>query len=313
VTDSSSDLQLDTTTIIGHGLTEQLRLLMGRALPLELHDDRFDAWPTGIGEGAPSSTASPSGFGAALATAGDTLTGFLGGTVNREEGRLDALVAPGPAAPEDVLESLIEAVAPLLAAAGPPTVEIWAKPAQPWHLAIAEQRSLTELRALHQMRCALPVAIEPIPSRAYRPDDLEGVLAVNNRAFHAHPDQGNQTVESLRATMAEPWFRPEGLRVYERDGRIAGFCWTKIHAPRPSPTEPDTFSSPLGEIYVIGIDPDFHGQGLGAPMTAAGLHWLHEQGLGTGMLYVEADNVPAVRTYERLGFDIVRTDRAWLL
>jgi len=43
----------------------------------------------------------------------------------------------------------------------------------------------------------------------------------------------------------------------------------------------------------------------------AGLAWLHDQGLTTGMLYVEADNEPAVRTYVRLGFSVVRTDRAW--
>ncbi|MCP4227094.1 MAG: GNAT family N-acetyltransferase, partial [Actinomycetia bacterium] len=55
------------------------------------------------------------------------------------------------------------------------------------------------------------------------------------------------------------------------------------------------------------------GQGLGAPMTSAGLDWLHQQGLATGMLSVEADNPPAVQTYQRLGFSIVRTDRAWLL
>ena len=40
---------------------------------------------------------------------------------------------------------------------------------------------------------------------------------------------------------------------------------------------------------------------------------LAERGETIGMLYVEADNVPAIRTYEGLGFDIVRTDRAWVI
>jgi mycothiol synthase len=102
--------------------------------------------------------------------------------------------------------------------------------------------------------------------------------------------------------MAEPWFEPGGLRLHEREGRLAGFCWTKIHR-RPT--------GDLGEIYVIGVDPDFHGRGLGVPMTAAGLQWLSARGLRTGMLYVEAGNLPAIATYERLGFSVVRTDRAW--
>ena len=46
-------------------------------------------------------------------------------------------------------------------------------------------------------------------------------------------------------------------------------------------------------------------------MTAAGLAWLAQQGLTTGMLYVEADNEPALRTYYKLGFEQHRTDRAW--
>jgi mycothiol synthase len=153
------------------------------------------------------------------------------------------------------------------------------------------------------MRCHLPVFAEPLPTRAYvANDDLEALRRVNNRAFATHPDQGDLSARDLLATMAEPWFRPEGLRLHERDGRLAGFCWTKIHRRA---------GDDLGEIFVIGVDPDFHRQGLGVPMTAAGLHWLHQQGIATGMLYVEAGNEPAIRTYQRLGFSIVRTDRAW--
>jgi mycothiol synthase len=162
---------------------------------------------------------------------------------------------------------------------------------------------MAEVRALHQMRCTLPVEAPSLPSRPFRPGiDDEGVLSVNNRAFARHPDQGGWTLDDLRRHFDEVWFDPDGLRVHERDGRIIGFCWTKVHR------NPD-----LGEIYVIGIDPDHHGQGLGGPMTAAGLQWLAERGLETGMLYVEADNTPALRTYERLGFVRFRTDRAWSL
>jgi len=67
----------------------------------------------------------------------------------------------------------------------------------------------------------------------------------------------------------------------------------------------------LGEIYVIAVDPAFHGQGLGKAMTLAGLQWLNEHGLSTGMLYVESDNEAAVATYEKIGFHIHRTDTLW--
>ena len=69
--------------------------------------------------------------------------------------------------------------------------------------------------------------------------------------------------------------------------RLAGFCWTKVHAATAT-------TRPLGEIYVIAVDPDVAGRGLGRaahprrprpPGTGAGLD--------VGMLYVEGDNVAA--------------------
>jgi mycothiol synthase len=104
--------------------------------------------------------------------------------------------------------------------------------------------------------------------------------------------------------MAEPWFDPEGFRLYERDGRLAAFCWTKVHPPASG--EPE-----LGEIFVIGVDPDFQGLGLGWALTEAGLAWLAAQGLATGMLYVDATNTTARALYDRLGFVLHHVDRLY--
>ena len=48
---------------------------------------------------------------------------------------------------------------------------------------------------------------------------------------------------------------------------------------------------------MIAVDPDFHGRGLGAQLTLAGLDHLAGEGIETGMLYVDADNTPAVTLY----------------
>ncbi|MEM8924709.1 MAG: GNAT family N-acetyltransferase [Actinomycetota bacterium] len=303
-----------TTTIrllasVGPEPADDVRALLARTLPVDLRDDRFDDWPSGPGAESFPMTAAV----ATVSTVdGDATVAFLGGPIVEGRAELHVLVDPGVDDPARLAADMVRRLTDPLTAAGATSVQWWGRPIADWHDELAEHLGGERTRHLHQMRCPLPVDIAPIESRPYRPhDDLDALRTVNNRAFADHPSQGRETDESLLATMAQPWFDPDGLRIHEVDGRVAGFCWTKIHRSRTFPDAPDEPTTPLGEIFVIGVDPDFHGQGKGAPMTAAGLTWLVEQGLTTGMLYVEADNAPAVRTYERLGFEIVRSDAAW--
>ncbi len=182
----------------------------------------------------------------------------------------------------------------------------WIHGVQPRHLRMADEVGLVPVRSLLQMRRPLPLdATTDLVTRPFRPgEDDEAWLAVNNRAFAWHPDQGGWTQEVLAGRMAEAWFEPEGFLLHERDGRLAGFCWTKVH--------PATDLDPeLGEIYVIAVDPDFVGLGLGRSLTVAGLDHLAGQGVEVGLLYVESDNTPAVGLYEDLGFHTHQTDTAF--
>lgn len=271
------------------------RHLLHHALPLDLGDDRFnDRWVESL-------HAAPERFAGVVATGDGHPIGFLGGLADDNTLHLEALVADHHQRnPTAVLEAMLEQVRsqPVAAHAD---IEVWGKPAMPWHEEVAVNHGLREVRALHQMRCPLPVQIDALPTRSFRPGvDDEALRLLNNASFLGHPDQGGLDEDALAHKLAEPGVSADGIRLFEHDGRLAGFCWTKIHHDRG-----------LGEIYAIGLDPSVHGQGLGPGMTAAGLDWLHEQSLTTGMLYVEATNEPAIKTYEKLGFVIVRTDKAW--
>ncbi len=173
------------------------------------------------------------------------------------------------------------------------------------HRAIAGALGWRAHRELLQMRRPLPTGAPiEIDTRPFRPgDDDETWIEVNNRAFASHGEQGGWDLATLHQRMAEPWFDPEGFLVHEIDGRMAGFCWTKLHH-EVDPVE--------GEIYVIAVDPDFHGRGLGAQLTLAGLDSIARRGVRTGMLFVDAGNTAAVRLYEKLGFTVHRTDVAFV-
>ncbi|MGA2837268.1 MAG: mycothiol synthase [Acidimicrobiales bacterium] len=165
-------------------------------------------------------------------------------------------------------------------------------------------------RDLVQMRCRLPLpASAPaggtaVATRPFRVGvDEEAWLVANNRAFAGHPEQGDWDLATLREREAEPWFDPDGFLVLDVDGRLAGSCWTKVHRDeRP----------PVGEIYVIGVDPAFHGRGWGRALTHAGLDHLASIGLTAAMLYVDAANVAAATMYRSMGFVTDHVDRSYL-
>jgi len=186
----------------------------------------------------------------------------------------------------------------------------WAHGGHPGARRLADSLGMELFRELRQMRRPIspetappePVLPEGVTLRTFVPGrDEDAWLAVNAAAFAHHPEQGSWTAEDLRRRLAEPWFDPAGFFLAERDGRLVGFHWTKVH------DEPG--QQPMGEVYVVGVAPGEQGGGLGRALTAAGLrHLALDRGLRTVLLYVDADNAAAVRVYERLGFSVHEVD-----
>ncbi len=169
-------------------------------------------------------------------------------------------------------------------------------------------------RELHQLRVRLPISFDPNSIDGIEIDlfdaarDTEQWLAINNAAFAGHAEQSSWTAEILHERLGAPWHDP-ALFLVSRDPAtkaMTGFNWLKIHSALPAHHEPK-----LGEIYVIGVAPEAQGQGLGYALAGLGLRALQERGIGTAMLFVAAENAPALALYRRLGFTTHRTDAAY--
>ena len=92
------------------------------------------------------------------------------------------------------------------------------------------------------------------------------------------------------------WLEPHGFFLCVSEEKIVGFCWTKIHQDLVN-------KEPIGELYVIGVDPAHSGKGIGKALCTQGLIYLKNKGITQGMLYVDEDNEAGKGLYKTLGFN----------
>src|SRR6478609_2778316 len=240
------------------------------------------------------------GFTAALVEDDRGLVGYGQASLAHDSSSIEVVLRPDADAgvEADLLRSLRRSVS------GP--LFWWVHGADDTHDAIAAELGMSADRRLLQLRRELPIGADAgVSTRPFVVgSDEEAWLAVNNRAFAWHPEQGGWDLDTLQTREAESWFDPDGFLLHERDGRLAAFCWTKLHPAT-------TLDPALGEIYVIAVDPDFVGLGLGRSLTLAGLESIAAHGVTTGMLFVDESNAAALGLYVKLGFHTHRVDVAF--
>jgi mycothiol synthase len=236
-----------------------------------------------------------------LVTAGGEIAGYAHLDPPSAQGEVTGELVIHPARRRHGLGRAL--IGELAAAAGGHVLRVWAHGDLPAAAALARTAGFERFRALWQMRRSLREPLDrPVlpPGRTLRSfvpgQDEDEWLSLNGRAFAKHPEQGGWTRHDLELREREPWFDPAGFFIAEADGLMAGFHWTKMQDPG------------LGEVYVVGVDPAEQGSGLGRALTLAGLHYLRDRGVVQAMLYVDEDNVPAIRMYEALGFARARID-----
>lgn len=156
---------------------------------------------------------------------------------------------------------------------------------------------------LHRHMRSVP-APQVVPGATLRPvrpgTDDEAWLALNNRIFADHPENGRWTPADLQARIAQPWFRPDDVLMLEMEGALVGFCWLKV--------EERSQEGRIGEIYVIGTAPEYQGRGLGRFLLASALERLRTRDATAAAIYVDQSNEAAVGLYDAYGFHYHHVD-----
>lgn len=187
------------------------------------------------------------------------------------------------------------------------TLHLWI-PATEEQTLVGRRFGFKVVRRLHQQHAPLPAPAMPaaptVTLRSFTPEDEDGWLAVHNVAFADHPDASDWTPTDFAWRTAEPWFDADGFRLaVDGDGQILGSCWMKLHRhDDPAHDLTDHVSKLVAEIYMLSVAPRGRGTGVAQAVAADGLAWGAAQGATRAMLYVDGENAPALRLYERFGF-----------
>lgn len=143
---------------------------------------------------------------------------------------------------------------------------------------------------------------EPLPDvglpfgyhiRPFGERDVSALTAAHNAAFadswQFAPD--TEAMVAHRAQMANT--TNEGIRLLFYGGELAGYCWTLLVSDG---------RTRHGVIGSMGLTPRFRGLGVSKPLLRSGMAYLESAGADRIRLEVDAQNAPALRLYQSMGF-----------
>ena len=96
---------------------------------------------------------------------------------------------------------------------------------------------------------------------------------------------------------------PEDVVLTYDGDKVIGYCWTTYERQV-------AIGERKGRIFMLGVDPDYRGRGVGKRVLLAGLAHLKNKGLRVAELTVDSENKTACALYRSVGFE-VRTSTLW--
>jgi len=145
----------------------------------------------------------------------------------------------------------------------------------------------------------------------YQPHHLDRVIDLSLRAWTPVFD----SIQKAMDAGVYQAFYPDSWRVSQQKA-IEDVCaaedinvWVALDAVATLgfvAMKPDSESS-MGEIYLVAVDPDFQGRGIGSALTKFALDRMKDAGMSIAMVETGGDpgHAPARRTYEKLGFGLL--------
>ncbi len=181
---------------------------------------------------------------------------------------------------------------------------------------IAAKRLLQKLGFIFVRRYiefGLTFADTPLPDvsktesscRHLRHGEEQSLAELQNRAFINTWGFNPNTMEDIVYSLKLQTGNPSNIIVAVKENQIIGYCWTVLQAEKGiSSVRQPSF------IHMLGVAPEYRGQGTGKMLLVEGLRYLKEKGAGKVTLTADSENTAACNLYRSFGFTIIST-RPW--
>jgi mycothiol synthase len=144
-----------------------------------------------------------------------------------------------------------------------------------------------------------------LASRHLQRGEEDELAQIQNRFFAGTWGYSPNTVEEIVYRLNMTGSSPEDVILVCEGDKPIGYCWTAVE-----PGENAAMGTSKRRIYMLGVDPDYRGRGIGKRALLAGLAHLGSKGMEVAELVVDSENAAACALYESGGFKISSTS-AW--
>jgi GNAT superfamily N-acetyltransferase len=151
----------------------------------------------------------------------------------------------------------------------------------------------------------MEMQIEP-----YNAQQLDAVIRLSLRAWTPVFDSIHNAMDAdvYRAFYPDNWRVSQQKAVEDVCAAEDTNVWVAIAAGSPVGFVAVKLDSEfsMGEIYMVAVDPDFQGHGIGSALIEFALAWMKDAGMSVAMVETGGDpgHAPARHTYEKLGFGL---------
>jgi len=160
-------------------------------------------------------------------------------------------------------------------------------------------RRFLELR-LDLAEMVLPEMSKIAPRcRSLQPGEEGRLTQLQNCTFAGTWGFNPNTAEEIIYRISLPNSSPDDIFLIFDLDKPVGYCWTRIEFRKKKAAGEES-----GRIYMLGVDPDYRGRGLGRQLLLVGLSYLKSKGLRVAVLTVDSENKAARILYNSVGFEL---------